>query len=360
MKNYRYGVIAGKFRILHKAHKEFIINAVTENIEELHIIICDKPEYDRYSSINELQYAFSEILREYGVPYYFHLYNEIEATTAESANEYWDRTVIDFVKSIHPGATAEEIVAFNSKEAYKNKLIDNKFLKISQRLNDSASDIEGDLYKEENYLSIAPEFAKYINRKYIISGIESSGKTELCRRLADIFDTVFVEEAGRFYSERYFGGGEYFEGLYEPKDFALIAMNQIIQDKDTNLKAKRMVFIDSDPVMTLRLLYFYRSNYIENNLWNDRLESEMKDAEFILKSLIKTYKFEKVFLLEPATFVNDGTRIVISEDARIEQFELMKDLYDQYNITYEVVPFNGDYTDRLNKVTASILQDLGI
>ncbi len=360
MKNYKYGVISGKFRILHKAHKEFFINAVTENIEELHIIICDSSEYKRYSTINELQQAISEILRDYNVPYHFHIYNGNHLATVDSANTEWDKQVIDFVLEKNPSASAEDIVIFNSKESYQNQLINNKQLTISQKTSVSATDLEENPYREDNYLNIAPEFSRYLNKKYVISGVESSGKTEMCKRFSAVFDTSFSEEVGRFYSGDYLGGGKFYEGFYEPKDFPLIAMKQIVQDKDTNLKSKRMIFIDSDPVVTLRFLYFYRNYYISNNLWNNRLESEVANAEHLLKTLIETYKVDKVFLLQPATFVNDGSRIELDEKERLRQFDILKSLYDEFNIKYEVITFNGDYTERLNKVIKSIQKELNI
>lgn len=381
MKEYKYGVVAGKFRILHKAHKEFLINAITENIEELHIIICNSNKYERYSTINELQQAISEILRDYKTPYYFHIYNEDKQPTVDDANEEWDKQVVEYIIETRANSLdndgilaginyyknpsiydeiVKNIVIYNSKETYQNTLIDNKFLQISQKTSISATEVEENPYRENNYSNIAPEFARYLNKKYVISGVESSGKTEMCKRLSAIFDTSFSEEVGRFYSNDYLGGGEYYEGFYEPKDFPLIAMKQIVQDKDTNLKSNRMIFLDSDPVVTLRFLYFYRDYYIKNDLWNDRLESEVSNAEYLLKTLIKTYKVDKVFLLEPATFVNDGTRIPLKETERWEQFKILKGLYDEFNIPYETISFNGNYTERLNNVIKSIQKELNI
>lgn len=360
-KKHRFGVIAGKFRLLHKAHKEFMIHAMTEEIEELHIIICDNANYDRYSTIEELKQAISEILREYERPYYFHIYTEGGDTTEEVSSEEWDEAVIKFVASTKGGRVdKEEIVIYNSKEAYANVLIANKYLEITQKVSISATELEKNPYKDEHYLNIAPEFARYMNKKYAISGIESSGKTQMCIRLENMFDTKFSEEAGRYYSEKYLGGSKYFSGLYEPKDFPLIAMKQIIQDKDVNLESKRMVFLDSDPVVTLRFLYYYRECYKKADVWTDRREVEFKAAELLLESIIKTYKVDKVFLLEPATFVSDGTRDELTEDERLVQFKVLKGLYEKYNIAYELIKFDGDYTKRLHEVAKIIQKDLNI
>lgn len=363
--NKKIGVVSGKFRILTKGHKEYLVNAMTEKIDELHVIICDYDGVCRFSTIEELKQSISEILRKYEKPYYFHIYTKFLDLKEKPIKE-WDLDVINMVNSIHTGVDTytkikgENITIFNSKKNYKNSLINNKMLVPFENKEISASIIENNLYIKKYYSLIAPEFMRYINRKYVISGIESSGKTNLCQRLADIFDTNFSEEVGRFYSPDYLGGSKYYEGQYSPKDLVLIAMKQIIQDKDINLKSTRMVFLDSDPVVTLRFLYFYRNYYLKNNMWTYDLEQEVENAELLLKSLIQTYKVDKVFLLEPATFVDDGSRAILTENERLAEFSTLKSLYEEFNINFEIIPFDGDYMKRLNIIVKKINEDLNI
>lgn len=96
--NKNIGVVSGKFRILTKGHKEYLVNAMTEKINELHVIICDYEGINRFSTIEELKQSISEILRKYEKPYYFHIYRKF-LDLEESPIEKWDLDVIDMVNN---------------------------------------------------------------------------------------------------------------------------------------------------------------------------------------------------------------------------------------------------------------------
>lgn len=355
----KYGVVAGKFRILHTAHKELLKCAITEEIDELHVIINNPKDVQRHANVYELAQAISEILRDYRKKYYIHISTYNSSISSEAYDQLWDKEVINLVsKTKSDKVSPKEIVVYNSKENYSNSLIDNHYLNLNTDLSLSASLIEKNLYADSMYKLISPEFARYLNKKYVISGIESSGKTTMASRLADHYDTTFIEEVGRFYNGDYLGGSSYFEAVYKPEDFLNIAIKQLIQDFDLNLTAKRLVFIDSDPVITLRLLMFYKSYYQEIDMWSDELEKDYLLTVKQLEQLIKGLKVDKVILLKPAPFINDGTRIEIDQATRDEQYQILKDLYDKYQIDYQVFEFSGDYDLRFASVVDFINEQL--
>ncbi len=80
-------------------------------------------------------------------------------------------------------------------------------------------------------------------RRISITGPESTGKSELARKLAEHFKTLWVPEYAR----------EYLSGLGRPYDFediAIIARKQFETENALAKKAKKILFCDTDFLVT--------------------------------------------------------------------------------------------------------------
>lgn len=338
---YKAGVISGRFRLLHKAHKEVITRATLENIEKLYIVIIDSPDIKRYSTISELRIAIGNMLKGIDMPYQI-LISNIDYQDTKQFEEY----IIEAIGH-------DNILMFDSKDTYPNKLVDNKFINCVSSINISSSQIEANPYRIDNYENIAKEFMPYINKKIVLSGLESSGKTQFCIKLANVFNTTFSGEVGRYYGSDNLGGDD---EAFTPKDFVFIAMDQLNQDKKMNQEAKRCLFVDTDPIVTKRFLYAYYEEYTQRGLIDDNFKKEYDDAMTMLDTLCKTYRCDHVFVLSPEVeYVDDGLRWQQSDEQKAARFKLLLDLYDEYNIEYTII--NGKtYQERFHSIEQHLEQ----
>lgn len=343
MKHYKVGAISGKFRLLHKGHKELMTRATLQPIDELYIVIIDSPELKRYSSIAELRIAIGNIMKEIDMKYTIIISN-VEFDNIESLEQF----IINSVGH-------DDILMFDSKEKHPNVLLDNKFITCSASLNISSSQIEANPYRIDNYENIAKEFMPYINKKVILSGTESTGKTQFCIKLANIYNTTYSPEVGRFYGDLVLGQDD---EAYTPKDFVFIAMEQLKQDKNINIDAKRCLFVDTDPFVTMRFLKSYYDEYQARGLITEEFTKEYDDAMRMLDTLCKTYRYDYVFLLTPdVPFIDDGLRWQQSQAVLNQRFKELQDIYDKYNVNYHIIS-GSSYLERFTEIEQQLKDNL--
>ncbi len=327
---YRYGIVGGKFRLLHYAHREYFIQAMGE-VDKLYIVIS-QGDFKRYASLAETQQSVGKIMQNMG----FKAGEDYEICIAPyfDNNQDWEDWLIEKldIKNL------AEWIIFNSKEEYTNIKFKNKFLKLESAANIeniSATHIEEDPYTLVNSNFICKEFLTYMNKKVVITGTESCGKTVLAAKLAGVFDTCFSEEYGRHHAAIFLGDQDI---TYQPKDFVHIAMQQTLQDKEMNEKAKRLLVVDTDPVVTLRFFYSYMERIKEMGLWDETLEEEAIAAENQLIDFIKKYKYDLIVMLNPEVdLLHDGVRWDIPTEERWKNHNNLKALYLKYGLKfYEV------------------------
>jgi len=78
--------------------------------------------------------------------------------------------------------------------------------------------------------------------KIVIIGPESTGKTTLCRKLAEHYNTVFLEEYAREYVEK-------LEGRYCYKDLEKIASKILSLEDEIEQKADKYYFVDTSVIV---------------------------------------------------------------------------------------------------------------
>lgn len=82
-------------------------------------------------------------------------------------------------------------------------------------------------------------------KRVVCIGPESSGTTTLARALADHYNTVWVPEYGRFFSEAV--GPHY---IWKTQDFELIARTQIEQENEFARRSRPLLICDTDASVT--------------------------------------------------------------------------------------------------------------
>ena len=155
-------------------------------------------------------------------------------------------------------------------------------------------------------------------RTVAILGGESSGKSVLVNKLANIFNTTSAWEYGRDYVFSHLGGDEM---ALQYSDYDKIALGHA-QYIDFAVKyANKVAFIDTDFVTTQAFCKKY----------------EGREHPFV-QALIDEYRFDLVILLENnVPWVADGLRSLGSSVDRREFQDLLIKMLNENQIKYEHV-----------------------
>lgn len=117
--------------------------------------------------------------------------------------------------------------------------------------------------------------------KIRILGAESTGKTTLARTLAAKFQTAWVPEFGRAYTEA--GKGGFSEGLWVSEEFAIIANAQNRMEDEAErkeaVKASGLLFCDTDALATA----VWHERYM--GFWSKEVASLAEGREYALTLL---------------------------------------------------------------------------
>ena len=339
---YKTGVLAGKFLPPHRGHLSAIINSATQ-CETLYVIVSDHKSLTKrlcdesQLSIMEGRFRLKWLSQE--LQGFDHikvlLLDETDIPEYPYGWEEWS----SMVKKLIP---TKIDVLFGGDEEYKNVndiwFPDSDYILFDykrDRYPISASLIRSNPFKYWDYIlgSARPFFAKRV----LITGTESCGKTTITKYLGKIFHTSWSEEVGRDYSTRFLGGNE---SVFTVEDFDRIVYLQREADIDALRKANKIVFYDTDAVVTQYYLNLYlgkQSNVVE--------------------SFIDPKLYDVVLLFTPSVeWVDDGLRWNKNQITRENLHSVLQDMYNKRGFK-NVITIDGNYHERLEKVI-SISNDL--
>lgn len=159
-------------------------------------------------------------------------------------------------------------------------------------------------------------------------GPESCGKTYLAEYLAAHFDTVFVEEYGRTYCEKF--GMDLSE-----LDFAHIAGGQLYREDEMAKRANVALFCDTDLIVT--------------QIWSEIYFNGVCQPWIVEASRERHY--DLYLLLTPdIPWKNDGLRRY--EEHRIWMFGRLREELENRNLKFEVIC--GAYEERTRLAVAAV------
>ncbi|MEH2920593.1 multifunctional transcriptional regulator/nicotinamide-nucleotide adenylyltransferase/ribosylnicotinamide kinase NadR [Samsonia erythrinae] len=341
------GVVFGKFYPLHTGHI-YLIQRACSQVDELHVILGYDEPRDRLlfenSSMSQ-QPTVSDRLRwllqtfKYQKNIHIHAFNEQGMEPYPHGWDVWSKGINAFMqeKNITPNFvyTSEE----QDAPQYRAHLGIESVLIDPQRsfMNISGSQIRHDPFRYWDY--IPTEVKPFFVRTVAILGGESSGKSTLVNKLANIFNTTSAWEYGRDYVFSHLGGDEM---ALQYSDYDKIALGQA-QYIDFAVKyANKVAFIDTDFVTTQAFCKKY----------------EGREHPFV-QALIDEYRFDLVILLENNTpWVADGLRSLGSTTDRTEFQNLLKTMLEKNNIQYVYIK-ESDYDSRFLRCVALVQQMLG-
>lgn len=340
------GVVFGKFYPLHTGHI-YLIQRACSQVDELHVILGYDEPRDRllfeHSAMSQ-QPTVSDRLRwllqtfKYQKNIRIHAFNEQGMEPYPHGWDVWSRGIRAFMqeKVIEPHfvytSEAQDAAQYHEHLGIETVLIDpeRSFMSIS------GAQIRNDPFRYWEY--IPTEVKPFFVRTVAILGGESSGKSTLVNKLANIFNTSSAWEFGRDYVFSHLGGDEM---ALQYSDYDKIALGQA-QYVDFAVKyANKIAFIDTDFVTTQAFCKQY----------------EGREHPFV-QALIDEYRFDLVILLENNTpWVADGLRSLGSSAARSAFQELLKAMLVKNGITYVHVT-ESDYDVRFLRCVALVQQML--
>ncbi len=333
MKNKSIGVIFGKFYPLHTGHIH-LIQSASGIVDELHIYVChDKKADDKlFESSNMLkQPTIEDRLRwlqqtfKYQGSIKIHSFNEELFPSHNNWEEWSNRVTQAFEEhNIKPSL----IFTNNPKdtEEYEKRLnLQSRIIDSNQEfMQVSGSEIRQSPMKHWRY--IPTEVKPFFVRKIAILGGESSGKSTLTNKLANVFNTSSAWEYGREYIFKELGGNEQ---ALQYSDYPKIALGQANYIDYAVKRANKISFTDTDFVTTQAFCKKY----------------EGKNHPF-LTAMIKQYKFDKVILLKNNTkWVDDGLRTLGSNNDRKNFQNLLVRILEMHKIEYTEITAS-DYDER--------------
>ena len=164
---------------------------------------------------------------------------------------------------------------------------------------------------------IAPKARYYFVKRICFYGPESTGKSTMSRRMAEIYRTEFVPEVSREFIS---------SNDFTTDDIIRIAHAQTQRILEKTLIANKFLFCDTDLITT----EIYCRHYL-------------KKVPDVLFGLEREIVFDRYFLFDiDVPWVSDGLRDL--GDRRHEMFEIFRMELEKRNIKYELL--KGDFSSR--------------
>src|SRR3989344_2392353 len=280
-KKYKTGVVVGKFYPPHKGH-HYLINTALKNTESLTVLVC--AEKDQFISGELRARWIKEIHPDANV-----LLIDDDIREDKFPDDYSKAWADYTIKLL--GYTPD--VAFTSEEygerwakymGCKHVLVDLK----REAIPCSGTMIRANPLKYLDFLE-APVRAHFVKRICIV-GAESTGKTTMAKALAQHYQTNWVPEYGREYSEAKMYRQD--ANKWQTDEFMEIAREQCRREDLFARTAHKVLICDTDAFAT--------------GIWHERyVRFRSKEVEAISKDR----KYNLYLLTDiDIPFIQDGTR----------------------------------------------------
>lgn len=231
------GLVVGKFYPPHRGHK-FLIDTAAAHVDWLDVVVCGRPKENPSAAVR--MKWLKEIHREANII-------RVKDPGHHGDSKFW----ADYTRKIL--GTAPDIV-FTS-ERYGDDYA--RFLgarHVCVDLDRTTFPVSGTVVRENarkywNYLE--PCVRAFYALRVCVVGAESTGTTTLTKALAEHYNTAWVPEYGRSYTERLHGAGvNTFVYHWRTDEFVHIARQQQKEEDRLAREANRILFCDTDALAT--------------------------------------------------------------------------------------------------------------
>ena len=332
---FKCGMYGGSFNPLHLGHVRCIIEAANQ-CEELIVVISEGVNRDEIDIRVRYRWIY-QITKHIGNVRIFILqdsaatkqdYSEVNwVFDAEKVKEFAGKKI----DAVFCGSDYD-INSFWAKCYPEAKII------FFNRNDISSSKIRENVMAHWDWL---PNIVKpYYVKKVLLIGGESTGKSTLTINLANYYNTNYLEEVGRYISER--SGTDL---LMLPEDFTDILLMHKLREREAILSSNKVLFEDTDCLITKFYLQFLDG---KNKSGNEKLADAIAELN----------NYDLVIFLEPdVKFVQDGDRSPVIAADREFYSNKIKELYKKGNYNIEVI--SGNYQERFLKSVSLVDKLLG-
>lgn len=345
---YNVGVFPGKFCPPHRGHITEILKASCL-CKTLYVVVSHHDELDKElfaeSKMKPITYRQKVKWLSIELSEFDHIkivgLNEGNIPIYPYGWEPWSRLLKEVVgEKIDVIFGGEPEYAENGYTKYFPETVYHQYERKDSLYPISATEIRANPYMHWNYILGAAR--EHFTKRVLISGTESAGKTTMTKMLAKIFYTSWSREEGRYYSQKYFGGCE---AVFEPDDFFKICWEQRDLDDHALKTANRIVFHDTDAVVT----QFYCDMYLGKT--NPKIET-----------FIDPDRYDVILLLTPEVkWVDDGLRWNNENDVRWHLHHKLKQMYIDRGFGDKIIEIGGaSYISRIGEaiqIARSLLGD---
>ncbi len=335
----KVGVIFGKFYPVHTGHINMIYEAFSK-VDELHVVICSDTKRDlqlfldskmkKMPTVQDRLRWMQQIFKYQKGQIFIHHLIEDGLPSYPNGWQGWTERVKTLFEEKHFYPS----VVFSSE--IQDKVPYEKYLNLQVELVDpqrhffnvSATKIRNNPFQYWKFIpkEVRPFFVKTI----AILGGESSGKSVLVSKLANVFNTTSAWEYGREFVFEKLGGDEQ---AMQYSDYPQMAIGHQHYIDYALRHAHKVALVDTDFITTQAFCIQY----------------EGKPHPF-LDSMIKEYPFDVTILLNNNTkWVNDGLRSLGNPKQRQQFQDLLKKLLHRYNVPYIEIK-SPSYLERYNQV----------
>lgn len=319
MKQYKHGMVLGKFYPPHNGHL-YLIDEAIKNCHRVTVYLCTQPSEQ---IDGELRYNWMfELLKDKNVTLVW-----IKDELPQTPEEHGDKD--DFYRIWVNEVQSRQVdldVIFTS-ENYGDEFA--KYLGIEHELVDlerithsvSGTDIRTDPFL--NWEHIPDSVKPYFKKKIVVLGPESTGKTTLIKRLANHYNGDLVLEYGREYTD------DIPASTMCEMDFEDIANihNKCIQFMMIG-GTSPFVFIDTEAITTK----LFGEMYLGDDFDSDYIDEIIEEQDFDLVLLCGT----------DVPWIDDGTRDFPNDRER--HLKKIKDELRNHGIRYKNI--TGTYVER--------------
>ena len=318
------GLVFGKFLPFHRGHKA-LIGFALKKCDELIVLVCgsDKEHISTKIRVDWIKNTFKKNKRII-VQGFDYKESELPNTSEPSriVSHLWASKFREILPYCDIVITSEKYGEYVAEYMDIKHILFDKNRKKHQI---SSSMIRQDVVKHWDF--IAKVAKPYFQKKVVILGTESTGKSTLCKTLSQYFNANLVTEAGR-------------EIVENSNTFTQNQLHQIIeahtnQITEAHKNAKPLMIMDTDIHITQSYSKYAFGEYMD-----------------IDKSIYKLQRADLyIYLSNDVPFVQDGTRMDMQMRNDLDKCH-RKTLKD-FRVQYHVIK-GGKYGERFGKAVALI------